>query len=136
MIKFVLGKVTFSPQYSFSYFTNSEKLLGIDESLDPLVFEYIQSYMAMIELVGYQIPTAELVTDGPNDIEAFAILPYTTENDWDNFLASREMSGFMNSVHNLFPRLGWTHHGYKIIRSFEEPLIRTRYELDKIWNSN
>lgn len=136
MIKFVLGKVTFTPQHSLSYFVNSEKLLGINETIDPLVFEYIQSYMALLERIGVQIPTAELVVDDPNDVDAFVILPFTNESDWNDFLVSREMAKFMNALTNLYPKIGWVSNGFKIIHNADEPLIKTRYEFEKIWNSN
>jgi len=136
MIKFVLGKATFTPQHSLSYFVNSEKLLGISETIDPLVFEYIQSYMTLLERIGVQIPTAELVADDPNDVDAFVILPFTNESDWNDFLVSREMAKFMNALNNLYPHIGWAFNGFKIINTFDQPLIKTRYELEKIWNSN
>ena len=136
MIKFVLGRGTFTPQYNVSYFSNTEKLLGIDETLDPLVFEYIQSYMALLELVVIQVPDAEVVVDGPNEVDLFAILPFENESDWNDFLVSREMSQFMNSLNNLYPKLGWSFNGFKLIQSYDEPLIKTRYELEKIWNNN
>ena len=135
-MKFVLGKATFTPQYSLSYYVNSEKLLGIDETIDPLVFEYIQSYMSLLERVGAQIPEAEIVADDPNDVQAYVILPFTNENDWNDFLISREMSKFMTALNNLYPKLGWVFHGFKPVTSFDEPLIKTIYEVDKIWNSN
>jgi hypothetical protein len=136
MIKFVLGKATFSPQYALSYFVNSEKLLGINETIDPLVFEYIQSYMGLLERVGVQIPEAEIVADDPNDVYAFVILPFTSENDWNDFLVSREMSKFMSAMNNLYPQVGWTFDGFKVIHTIEEPLVKTRYEIERIWNSN
>lgn len=136
MIKLVLGKATFTPQRNVSYFINSEKLLGIDENLDPLVIEYIQSYMALLERIGMQIPNAEIVADDPNDIEAFVIFPFTNELNWNDFLITREMSSYMNAVNNLYPKVGWTFNGFKVIHSHDEPLIKTRYELERIWNSN
>jgi hypothetical protein len=136
MIKFVLGKATFTPQHSLSYFVNSEKLLGINETIDPLVFEYIQSYMSLLERVGMQIPNAEIIADDHNDVEAFAILPFTDEGDWNDFLVSREMAKFMNALNNLYPQIGWVFNGFKAIHSYDEPLIKTRYELERIWNSN
>jgi len=136
MIKFVLGKATFTPQHSLSYFVNSEKLLGISETIDPLVFEYIQSYMALLERVGVQIPSAEIIADDPNDIDAYVILPFTNEGDYNDFLVSREMAKFMNALNNLYPKIGWVFNGFKVINTYDEPLIKTRYELEKIWNSN
>jgi hypothetical protein len=136
MIRFVLGKATFTPVHSLSYFVNSEKLLGINETIDPLVFEYIQSYMALLERVGVQIPDAEVIADDPNDVEAYVILPFTNENDWNDFLVSREMAQFMNSLNNLYPQIGWIFNGFKVIKSIDEPLVKTRYEIEKIWNSN
>lgn len=136
MIRFVLGKATFTPQHSLSYFVNSEKLLGISETIDPLVFEYIQSYMALLERVGVQIPEAEVIADDPNDVEAYVILPFTNESDWNDFLVSREMSKFMNALNNLYPQIGWSFNGFKVINSIDEPLIKTRFEIEKIWNSN
>jgi len=136
MIKFVLAKATFTPQYNVSHFTNSEKLLGIDENLDPLVIEYIQSYMGLLERIGVQIPEAEVVSDGPNDVDAFAMLPFSNESDWNDFLVSREMAKFMNALNNLYPKLGWIFNGFKAIHSYDEPLLKTRYELERIWNSN
>jgi hypothetical protein len=136
MIKFVLGKATFTPQYSLSYFVNSEKLLGINETIDPLVFEYIQSYMALLERVGVQIPDAEIIADDPNDVEAYVILPFKNENDWNDFLVGREMSQFMNAMNNLYPHVGWVFNGFKVIHTVDEPLVKTRYEIEKIWDSN
>ena len=135
-MKFVLGKATFNPQYSLSYYVNSEKLLGIDETIDPLVFEYIQSYISLLERVGSQIPEAEIIADDPNDVEAFVHLPFTNESDWNDFLSCREMASFMQTLNNLYPKINWTFHGFKVINSYEEPLIKTKYEYEKIWNSN
>jgi hypothetical protein len=136
MIKFVLGKATFTPQHSLSHFVNSEKLLGINETIDPLVFEYIQSYMALLEKVGLQIPNAEIVADDPNDVEAYVILPFTNEGDWNDFLVSREMAKFMNALNNLYPKIGWAFNGFKVINTVDEPLIKNKYEFQKIWNNN
>jgi hypothetical protein len=136
MIKFVLGKATFTTQHSLSHFVNSEKLLGISETIDPLVFEYIQSYMTLLEFAGVQIPTAEIVADDPNDVDAFVFLPFTNESDWNDFLVSREMAKFMNTLNNLYPQIGWVFNGFKVIHTADEPILKTRIEMEKIWNSN
>lgn len=136
MIKFVLGKTTFSPQYSLSYYVNKEKLLGINETIDPLVFEYIQSYMSLVKLVVMKIPSAELIVDDPDDIEAFVILPFTNESDWNDFFNSPDLTKFINVANKLYPLIGWVDNGFKIVNTLDEPLIKTKSGLQKIWDNN
>lgn len=135
-MKFVLAKSTFTPTLNLSYAINPENLLGHSEQTDPLVMEYIISYTNLLERVGIVIPTAEVVNDDPNDVEAYLMLPFTNENDWNNFLSSREMAAFLQALNNLYPKIGWAFHGFKTINQCEEPLIKTKYEFEKIWNSN
>ena len=134
MIKFAIGKTTFAPQYSLPYFVNKEKLLGINETIDVLVFEYIQSYMSLLELVSTKLPGSEFVAD--DEIEIFSILPFTNESDWNDLFNSPELKKYTDMTTKLYPLIGWVDHGFKIVKTFDEPLIKTNVELQKIWNNN